>query len=102
MRRLLLTAPLLLALGACQNMNMGNLVGPPPVRNYPVFFAEDSSTLGDNARGIVAMAVDEAKARETLTAVLKDLMEACTFLSQGDDFDRARVCQDVAAAIVEG
>ena len=46
--------------------------------------------------------VDEAKARETLTAVLKDLMEACTFLSQGDDFDRARVCQDVAAAIVEG
>jgi outer membrane protein OmpA-like peptidoglycan-associated protein len=60
MRRLLLTAPLLLALGACANMD--GLFGPPPARTFPLFFSEDSALLGDNARGIVAMAVDAAKA----------------------------------------
>ena len=60
MRRLLLTAPLLLALGACANMD--GLFGTAPARVFPVFFAEDSAAMGDNARGIVAMAVDAAKA----------------------------------------
>ncbi len=60
MRRLLLTAPLLLALGACANLE--GMLGTAPARTFPVFFAEDSAAMGDNARGIVAMAVDAAKA----------------------------------------
>lgn len=63
-RRLLLTAPLLLALGAslgaCSHID--GLMGTAPARNFPVFFSEDSAAMGDNARGIVAMAVDAAKA----------------------------------------
>jgi cytochrome c oxidase subunit 2 len=60
-RRLLLTAPLLLGLAACQDGSLTNLFGPPPQRTFPIFYAEDSSTLSENGKGIVALAVDYAK-----------------------------------------
>lgn len=70
-RRLLLTAPLLLGLAACQEPSLANLLGPPPLRVFPVFFAEDSAALGDNARGIVALAVAYAREQAAARVVVR-------------------------------
>lgn len=68
-RRLLLTAPLLIALGACAEMD--TVLGTAPARTFPLFFAADSAALGENAQSIVASAVEAAKANPQARVVVK-------------------------------
>ncbi len=44
--------------------------------------------------------VDGAKAGETLSACLADIIESCTHLSQGDDADRIALSKELAARII--
>lgn len=45
--------------------------------------------------------VDAGKAKQTLSACLADLIESCAHLSQGDDEDRSRLSNDLAALVIE-
>ena len=71
-RRLMLLAPVLLGLAACQEGPLADLLAAPK-RNFTLFFSEDSALLGDNARGIITMAADYAKQHATAKVVVQGL-----------------------------
>jgi outer membrane protein OmpA-like peptidoglycan-associated protein len=58
-RRLLLSAPLLFGLAACETGTRGTSAAP---QTFPIFFSEDSARLGENAQAIVASAANAARA----------------------------------------
>ena len=45
--------------------------------------------------------VDTARAAETLSSCIVDLIESCAHLSQGDDADRIELSKELAARIIK-
>ena len=50
----------------------------------------------------LAKPIDAPKTHELLSACLADLIEACAYLSQGDDADRIEMSKELATRIIEG
>ncbi len=100
LRRLLMTAPLLLALGACSTIE--GLVGEPAARTFPLFFSEDSALLGDNARNIVATAVEAAKASPNAKVTVRGFASPDTGTAQFNRLLSEARARAVADALIAG
>jgi outer membrane protein OmpA-like peptidoglycan-associated protein len=93
-RRLLLGAPLLLGLVACETG------APPAVRSFPVFFSEDSANLGDEARAVIAGAAEAAKASPQARVVVRGFAAADTGSAQFNRTLSEARAQQVADALM--
>jgi outer membrane protein OmpA-like peptidoglycan-associated protein len=93
-RRLLLSAPLLMTLAACETTSGSS------ARVFPVFFTEDSAKLGDSAASIITSAADAAKASPTAPVAVHGFAAPDTGTAQFNRTLSEARAQAVADALV--